>query len=384
MTKETKKHKKVVEDKQKLNIEQEHLKAWYNKGVDDMKKVYKVLHDIIEMNPLSIQIFDKDGFSISVNAAHTDLFKAVPEKDFCIFTDKQLKEQKLKPYFEELRKGKVVHFPDNRYNAHLLKAEYPDSNVWVSAVAFPIFGQDNKPEQYVIMHKDITANKETEQELHDLAECIQKMIEDEKKAISERIHDEVGQELTAIKLAAEKLALYEQEDEARLTLRKMIKKVNALIDTVRNITDKIRPAIIDDFGIEAAIEWYVQGWKDDCRMKEGCEIVVLTDIDPELALNEKAALHIYRVLQESLTNICRHSGASKVKICLKPKGDMLQLMISDNGKGIENDEVGLKKSLGLRIMRERIAALGGSFYIKGAKNKGTTINIEVPLKNTKL
>jgi len=148
--------------------------------ITDLKQAEKITYNIIEKNPMSIQIIDKDGFTLQTNPAHTKLFGAIPPPDFSIFNDAQLIRQGLTETFKQLRSGKVVNFPDAHYNAHELNPSFPDNNIWVRAMAFPLFENEKVPEQYVLMHENITeykkyelALKESEEKYRNIFENVQ-------------------------------------------------------------------------------------------------------------------------------------------------------------------------------------------------------------------
>ncbi len=135
-------------------------------GIDitERKRAERILQDVITKNPMSIQIVDKDGFTLIVNSAHTNLFGAVPPSDFSIFNDIQIKKQ-FGELLERIKNGEVVHFPDTYYNAHDSVSECPDVPVWVRTVVFPLYDNDGKPEKFVLMHENITENMQMEEAL---------------------------------------------------------------------------------------------------------------------------------------------------------------------------------------------------------------------------
>jgi PAS domain S-box-containing protein len=130
--------------------------------ITERRQTEMFLQDIIVKNPMSIQIVDKEGYTIQVNAAHTKLFGAVPHADFSIFNDPQIQEQGLDKFFERAKKGEVVHLPDAYFNIHNFNSDYPDTPVWLRALIFPLYDSVGKPERFVLMHEDITSRKQAE------------------------------------------------------------------------------------------------------------------------------------------------------------------------------------------------------------------------------
>jgi len=129
------------------------------------KQAEGLLLDIIENNPISIQIVDKEGFTLQVNPAHTELFKAIPPKNFSIFEDLQKRHPELEKLILLAKNGEVVHLPDLYYNMKDTLPEHPDVPLWIRAVIFPLNDNSAKPERFVIMHENITESKQAEEEL---------------------------------------------------------------------------------------------------------------------------------------------------------------------------------------------------------------------------
>jgi len=133
------------------------------RDITDRKKSEKTLHDIIEKNPMSIQIVDKNGCSLSVNSAYTALFGAVQPQDFSMF--KNLEERGFGEYILQAKSGKEVHFPDVCYNVHDISPEFPDNPTWIRSLIFPLNDSDGNPERFVIMHENVNDAKMAEQRL---------------------------------------------------------------------------------------------------------------------------------------------------------------------------------------------------------------------------
>jgi two-component system, NarL family, sensor histidine kinase UhpB len=374
--------KKIQSIKKARNLQVNHnsLTNIPHAGIMNFKQAEKILHDIIENNPLSIQIVDKKGFTEQVNAAHTVLFKAEPKDDFCIFTDIQLKEQGLSEYFERLRKGEVVYFPDNRYNAHKQNPEFPDEEVWVKAIGFPVFDTNNEIELYIIVHENITEQKRKENELRDLNEQLyqltkfnQQIREEERKSLARELHDAFGQSLLAVKLELGNIRNKISDTGIVEEMNHVIANVNETTDTIKRIIMGLRPVIIEEIGIDAAIKLYCTDFA------KRHHIEVFHDIEPITDLSQDTSLGLFRILQEALTNVYLHSEADKADIWLNKNEGELEFIISDNGKGISEDQITSNKSFGIISMRERAKEIGGEFKIKRGSDFGTIIEIRIPL-----
>jgi len=135
------------------------------RDITERIRTEEMLHDIIEKNPMSIQILDTEGFTLKVNPAHTLLFGAVPPSDFSIFADLQHKQPEIEKLILLAKSGEIVHLPDLYYNVHDVFSELPDVPFWIHAVLFPLKDKDGKPERFVLMHENITERKQAEEAL---------------------------------------------------------------------------------------------------------------------------------------------------------------------------------------------------------------------------
>ncbi len=228
--------------------------------------------------------------------------------------------------------------------------------------------------------KDITERKLAEEELknsleqlHQLTQYIEKVRENERIAISRELHDDLGQALTAVKIDLGTIRQSVSDSIVISKINKVSSLVSDTIKTVQRLTSQLRPEIIDDLGIVAAIEWYTK----EFAQRNGIEIIL--DSDAEISISPDASLIIFRIMQESLTNISRHSKAKIVNISLRLSSDVVNLSITDNGIGIGENEIKSKKSFGIISMRERAASLGGTFDIYRENKNGTIIKLILPI-----
>lgn len=243
-----------------------------------------------------------------------------------------------------------------------------------------MYDKAGNPQKWLGTVQDITERKKTEEEvkssleqLKQLSKYIEQVRENERIAISRELHDDLGQALTAVKIDLGIIKRTVGDNEAVTKIIKVTNLVSETIKTVQRLTSQLRPEIIDDLGLEAAIEWYTK----EFEQRTGVEI--LLDLDPDLIIYPENSLILFRILQESLTNIARHSMATRAEIVLSRNGEFVQFMISDNGSGITQDEIKNKKSFGIISMKERAASMGGTFEIKNKNCGGTAIKIILPL-----
>jgi signal transduction histidine kinase len=201
--------------------------------------------------------------------------------------------------------------------------------------------------------------------------------EEERASIAREVHDELGQQLTGFKYEVARLdkAIGNGQSPAlREITSEMSHNIDATIETVRRIATELRPAILDDFGLLAAIQWQVE----DAGRRMGIVAHYESQVET-LELDREASAAIFRVCQEALTNIARHSGATRVDVSIGCASGEFVLVVHDNGRGISKTASESSKSLGLMGMRERAHLARGTLEIDGASDSGTTVTIRVPL-----
>jgi len=240
-----------------------------------------------------------------------------------------------------------------------------------------------QPVHYEGTVQDITSQKEYENQilevskrLRSLTAHLQTVQEEERIKIAREIHDELGQQLTGIKLDASwlknKTKVYIEEEKERMD--RLINNINATINNVRKIATNLRPGVLDDLGLEAAIEWHAAMFEEQTGIS--C-LFKTSNVSDNYDKTVNTA--VYRIFQEALTNVTRHANASKVIIKLYEKNSILALEVTDNGKGIWETEKNNIQSLGITGMKERAYMINGTFLIKNRKEGGTTVRLTVPL-----
>jgi signal transduction histidine kinase len=216
--------------------------------------------------------------------------------------------------------------------------------------------------------------RESNRQLQSLSASLQNYREEERTRIARELHDELGQLLTGIRMEVSWLGgrlLPEQS-----TLADKVTTVKGQIDrtiaTVRRISSELRPLVLDDLGLSAAASWYA----DQFSSRTGLVVELsLPDVDPERG--DAVATALFRVLQESLTNVARHAQAEKVTVCLAFKNGVWSLSVSDDGLGFI-PKPGEPGDIGLVGMRERAQNLGGRFSVTSAPGQGTRIDVAIP------
>ena len=275
--------------------------------------------------------------------------------------------------FHALHSDGTIHWINSKGHAH------KDAKGYVSR----IFGTE----------QDITERKGAEdelitshQQLRALAARLQEVREEARIMIAREIHDELGGGLAGLKMELASMLRKVYDTEARKERTALMSKVHALnelidqmIQAVRRIATELRPSVLDDLGLVAALEWHLQ------------EFTSRTEIPHEFAavfdyvnLEEDTATAVFRIFQEALANVARHSGATKVTVVLREddgtlfEDGRLVLEIRDNGRGITEGEILDTRSLGILGMRERSLVFGGELRISGEPDSGTTVILKIP------
>ena len=214
------------------------------------------------------------------------------------------------------------------------------------------------------------------EQLRALSVYLQYVREDERIRISRQVHDELGQALTGLKMDLYWLAnrLPKKYRTVHEKTRAMSAHIDATIQTVRRIATELRPGILDDLGLVAAIEWQAQ----EFQKRTGIECVVSSDLKDTI-LDQDLNTAFFRIFQETLTNIIRHAQASRVDVNLRQEEGALLLEVKDNGRGISEAELNDTRSIGVLGMRERAALLQGELQITGVPGQGTTVAVRIPL-----
>ncbi len=222
---------------------------------------------------------------------------------------------------------------------------------------------------------DITERQKTQDALRALAARLQTVREEERTNVAREIHDVLGQALTAIKidLSALSQALSMDQEKQATKARSTMKLVDETIQSVRRISTELRPGILDDLGLAAAVEWAAEEF--EARTATRCRLNLPQE---DIAVDQELATAIFRIFQETLTNVARHANASEVHVRLANENGDLILEVHDNGRGIGEEQLSAGRSLGILGMRERALLLGGELVITGAPEKGTTVKVRIP------
>jgi signal transduction histidine kinase len=272
---------------------------------------------------------------------------------------------------------------ENIGSGFLLYHKKKDGSVFpveISASTFKLAGR----KVICVLVRDITQRIEAEQELtrsreqlRNLSAYLQSAREQERTSIAREVHDDLGQALTALNMDVSWLnkKLPKREDSLIRKTESMMTLIDMTIQSVKRISSELRPGLLDDLGLTAAVEWQASQFKEHTGIS--CDLTLESE---DMDVDQGSATAIFRIFQETLTNVARHAGATQVDVSLKKDNSNLLLTVKDNGKGITRSQLSNSRSFGLIGMRERALTLGGDVSITGKRNKGTTLVLRVPVE----
>jgi PAS domain S-box-containing protein len=251
---------------------------------------------------------------------------------------------------------------------------------WINMSLVPIANDKGWFTHWIAVERDVTERKMAENELKEknselkkLSAYLQNVREEERKYIAREVHDELGQLASALKIDIDwlNIKIASLEENAKNRLAHANRTIEVLISSIRKIASSLRPSILDDFGLNAALKWHCTEFQN----LNGIQCIFEPGFD-DAGLSMEMKTELYRMAQESLTNVMRHAGASFVTVSTSEDDDHFYLAVTDNGKGF--DVTQRKNTLGLIGLRERALSLNGALYIESVIGSGTTISAVIP------
>lgn len=337
--------------------------------------------NISEQLPIPICVFSDNGDTRFLNNAFTESFgyskediptqedwltKAYPDENYRNEVIAHREEAKLSPSRNRLTFVSQFEVTCKDGSKKVIEFFVSIGNKNVYVVANDISGKV-KAEQEL---------KQSHRQLRELSSYLENIREEERKHISREIHDELGQQLTLLKLDLLQMSKKLHPDEKEM-IENMKQADQLLADTmrsVRKIATQLRPSILDNLGLVSALEWQSREFEKNFGIK-----CVFESLLNEPRFTTKQSNSLFRIYQEALTNIARHAGATQVDAVLSQEDARFVLEIRDNGKGFRMDDMADKKTLGLKGMQERALMIDGDFQIKSKPGEGTYIQISIPI-----
>jgi PAS domain S-box-containing protein len=351
---------------------------------DELRLAYQRLTYLVENTPLAVIEFDKDltiqrwsrrAEEIFGWKASEALTKNVYDADFRIIYDEDKKA--VDKINQELMQGAVNR--NLSLNRNFTKSGEIIDCEWHNSVL-----RDEHGDVIAILSlvQDVTEKRKAEETLNhsyeqirQLSNHLQNIREEERAHIAREIHDELGQQLTVLKMDI--LGLNKRLNGADAATHEKIGEIVDLLDTtvksVRRISSELRPSLLYNLGLVAAIEWQVK----EFEKRSGIRTVFIEPVE-ELHISDPVKNGLFRIFQESLTNAGRHANASKIIVSLERMNGQLILTVEDNGQGFEMEKIGTKQTLGILGMKERCQMMGGNFEIKSSPGNGTAVVVAVP------
>lgn len=255
---------------------------------------------------------------------------------------------------------------------------------WYETIKTPVRDREGGIIGTAGISRDITDRKIAERELiesraqlRELSAYLQDVREAERTRISRELHDELGQNLTALRLGLDWAQRHLQPGQDRLAARllRLRELSETTVRSLQTIASELRPGILDDLGLVPAIEWLVESFGE----RTGVAIHASVDVD-DSGCSHDARTAIFRILQEALTNACRHADAKSITVDLREADEAIELMVADDGRGICATPPGRRKprSLGLLGMHERATMVGGRLSVTSEPGRGTVVSLRIP------
>lgn len=357
-------------------------------ALQESEERYRTLiDDVLDRSSVAIVILDSEFRVVWVNRSLETYFGL--SREALIGKDKrQLIRNQIKFVFKEpgaFCDKILAAYADNSYIEKFECQVRPAAGReerWLEHWSQPIRSglyKGGRIEQYA----DISANKRADEEsrksrekLRQLSILVQSAVERERTSIARDIHDDLGQTLSALRtdltwlgkrLPGNQKPLIEKNETT-------LKLADRAIHSVKRIITDLRPSLLGDIGLAAAIEWQAGEFQNRTDIK--CQL----GISPgNLDLDQERAMAIFRILQEALTNVARHANARNVDINLREKDGEVVLKVRDDGKGMTQEEISHPESFGLLGIRERANVFGGRMEISGARDRGTTVTVSIPV-----
>ncbi|MBC3874940.1 MASE3 domain-containing protein [Undibacterium flavidum] len=325
-------------------------------------------HKIILVNPAAATIFGyavEDLLGTSIDAVIPMRHRAVHNTHVKQFGERGTTRRKMGTSFDD------YYVTGLHANGHEFPIEASISTL-----------MENDKRFYTVIFRDISERKIAKEklaqyhsELSQLSSALQSIREEERKHIARELHDDLGQLLAALRMD---LSLLQRDqsmtEKSRLTVASMDQLLLTSITTLRRIATDLRPRALDEGGLFFAL----QSLQKEFSQRHGVHCDLIAD-EEQLVLDDDRSTAIFRIIQESLTNVARHAKAGHVEIHFERAPTTLSLTIRDDGRGIEEGAMNKTRSFGLVGMRERIKALHGEFKVQSTVGKGTQIQIQIPL-----
>ncbi len=354
------------------------------KHADDLiKKSELKWRTLFELLPVGVSILDKKGKISEFNSALAKILDITKEglRDGIYNKRKYIHSDSTPIKREEFPSMLATKEQKNIYNVEIGVLKGNTKKIWTKVSAAPLPFLE---EACVVVTTDITEQKIVENEimemnnqLHKLSAHLQEIREEERASLARELHDGLAQELAGLKMDAEWLIKkFVKDTNAKTKFGELLFSIDKAIKTTRTIAFEIRPIMIEDLGLFQSLTWKANNFYHktgiNCKLRINCD-------EPHFS-SDKAAINIFRIFQEALTNCLKHAKATEIEAELNCNNNLFVLTIKDNGKGFNSGKNQPTKTFGLLGMHERAAILGGNIIFSSEIGKGTKIELRVPVK----
>jgi len=329
---------------------------------------------LIEQAADAIALFDASGKILEANTSASKLLGYTKDELSAMSLTDILLEEEIRDnpvQYDELSAGLST--------VKLRRMRRKDGSVVVTEVR----SQQLPDGRFLSVVRDMTDRIKAEEELklsykavRKLTAHLQDIREEERTNIAREIHDELGQQLTVLKMDVSWLNKKFQgtDEKVNQRLKELLEMLDDTVKSVRRISSQLRPSLLDDLGLTAAMEWQLSEFEKRAGIKTKFDAP-----EQEIDLSDATKTALFRIFQESLTNVARHSKAKKLSVILKRDDHNFILSIIDDGKGFDKNKIAEKRTLGILGMKERSSMIGGTYEINSTPGAGTSVIVSVPL-----
>jgi PAS domain S-box-containing protein len=369
-----------------INYEDELCLLGYGIDISDRKKAEEELREseqkykmLFDSSPLPMWMFSKTDFSIfDVNEAAIQYYGYSRDE----FLQMNIRDLRPSEDVEQFLEKISAPAQDGNYQGLWRHRKKDGTIIDVEIIGHDIIYKGNIAR--LSLANDVTEKiiaeeklKHSYDEIRQLASHIENIREEEKIEIAREIHDELGQQLTGLKIDVSWISkkMKEDDEDIKQKIKGTIELIDETIKIVRRISTELRPSILDDLGLVAALQWQ----SEEFEKRSGIKIEFNSTIS-HTTVAKNIAIALFRIYQESLTNVLRHAKATTVVTTFRQENDQFVLKVIDNGNGFDINGIGHKKTLGLLGMKERTLMIGGKYDITSVLDKGTTVVVSVPIQ----